>query len=89
MAYLYVRHKVEDFDRWFAVFESHRPAHRESGFGEVHVSRDCADPDIVVLFFEVLDMEKARAFTETPESYEAKDESGVVGDPLALWLEEI
>lgn len=89
MAYLYVRHKVESFDQWFSVFESHRKAHGDSGFGEAHVSRDYADPNIVVLFFEVLDLEKAQAFTEAPEAHEAGAEAGVIGEPTVLWVEEI
>ncbi|MHC4942307.1 MAG: cyclase [Planctomycetota bacterium] len=89
MHYLYVRHKVEDYDKWYAVFKSNEEAQQKAGFKDLHLMRDVDDPDIVVVFFRVEDLEKARAFTQEPEAYEAMKESGVIGEPLGLWLQEI
>lgn len=89
MAYLYVRHRVADFDRWLRVFDSHAEAQKEAGFGDVQILREANDPEVVVLFFQVEDLEKARAFTSSPEAEKGKEDSGVIGEPEALWLEEM
>jgi heme-degrading monooxygenase HmoA len=89
MPYLMVRHKVEDFDKWYAVFSSHAEAQKDSGLTDLQLLRDFADPNIVVVFFRIEDMEKAHAFTHSEDAERAKDESGVIGEPEMLLLDEI
>jgi heme-degrading monooxygenase HmoA len=89
MPYLMVRHKVEDFDKWYAVFSSHAAAQQDSGLVDLQLSRDVRDANIVVVFFRIADMEKAHAFTHSKEAEQAKDDSGVIGEPEVLLLEEI
>ena len=89
MQYLLVKHRVKDFDRWYSVFRSHEEAQREAGLKDLQLFRDVADPNVVVVLFRVDDLDKVKAFTESPESYEAKEESGVIGEPEALWLNKI
>jgi hypothetical protein len=86
MDYMLCKHKVADFDRWHDVFLAHAEAQREAGLHILHVLRDAADPDMVVMWFRIDDMEKAKAFTSTPEAREAADESGVIGVPEVLYL---
>ena len=55
MPYLFVRQKVEDFDRWHDVFRSHGEAQKEAGLKDLQLLRDVSDPDTVVcLFREIL-----------------------------------
>ena len=89
MQYLLVRHKVADFDRWYSVFRSHAEAQQEAGLKDLQLFRDAADPNDVVVLFRVDDLDEVKAFTESPESYEAKEESGVIGEPEVLWLNKI
>ncbi len=89
MQYLYVKQKVEDFDRWYSVFNSHAQAQQEAGLKDLQLFRDNSDPNTIVCLFRVYDMEKARAFTETPEAEDAQEESGMIGEPEVLWLNEI
>lgn len=89
MPYLFVRHRVADFDKWYSVFKSHDEAQRKAGLRNLQLLRDASDPNVVVCFFRVDDTDRARAFTETPQSRQAQEESGVVGKPEVLLLDEI
>lgn len=89
MPYLFVRQKVEDFDRWYSVFSSHAEAQREAGLKDLQLLRDVADPDTIVCFFRVDDIDKGKTFTETPQASEAQKVSGVIGEPQILFLDEI
>lgn len=88
MYFLLCKHKVADYPKWRRVFDSHAEAQREAGLHLLHVLRDTADPNLVVLFFKVDDLGKAKAFTEAPGASEAADVSGVIGAPEILFLEE-
>jgi hypothetical protein len=88
MYYLLCKHKVADFEMWHAVFRSHAEAQREAGLHILHVLRDASDPDVVVMWFRVDDLGKARAFTSAPEAHEAADDSGVIGVPELFYLSD-
>jgi len=89
MTYLLVRQRVADFDRWHSIFKSHAAAQREAGLKDPQVLRDAEDPGIVVCILKVEDPDKAKAFTETKEAGEAKNESGIIGEPEILLLNEV
>ncbi len=89
MPHLIFRHKVVDFDPWYRVFREHAAAQADSGMRVVHVLRDAADPQQVVLWFEVDDVEAALAFTRTPEAAAAGKESGAVGGMDTWRLEQV
>ena len=89
MPYLMVRQRVIDYDKWYAVFEAHAEAQRESGLVDLQLMRDVSDPNTIVCFFRVEDIARARDFTRSPEADSAKDKSGVIGTPEVLWLDEI
>jgi hypothetical protein len=89
MTYLMIRHRVSDFDSWYADLKSHGTAQREGGFGDLQLLRDVKDPHIVVCFFKVYDVDKARAFTQTLKSNEAQSDSDFAGPPEVFLLKEI
>ena len=88
MLYLWVRHKVADFDKWYSVFASHDEAQKEAGLHLLHLLRDTDDPNLVVLLFRVDDVEKTKAFIEAPSAYEAAENSGVIGEPEFSFLRD-
>ncbi len=81
MYYLMCKHRVTDYAKWRQVFDSHAEAQRESGLHLLHVLRDTADPNLLVLLFKVDDVVKARAFTQVPSASESAETSGVIGVP--------
>lgn len=89
MPYLFVRQKVKDYDRWFAVFDSHDGAQRAAGLMDRRVYRDAFDPGVVVCVFRVADAGDAVAFTEAPEASAAQADAGVLGTPEVLILDDV
>ena len=81
MQYMFCSHKVADYDRWHEVFVRDERAQKESGLHLLHLLRDVADPNFVMMLFRLDDPQKAKAFTEAPEAYQAASESGVIGEP--------
>jgi len=88
MYYLFCKHKVNDFTEWKRVFDSDAEAQKKAGPHLLHVLRDTADPNLVVLLFRVDDLKEARAFTKAPSASESAQNSGVIGVPEVLFLSE-
>jgi len=86
MAHLLVRHKVDDFDRWKAVFDGHAAAQRAAGITVTHVMRNVEDAGEVVLLFDVEDVERAKAFVFSTQVPGAQEESGVLDRPDVYFL---
>jgi hypothetical protein len=85
MLMMLVRHKVADFERWKAVFDSHAAAQREAGIHPRHVLRSLDDPNEVFILLDVDDLDKARAFVTSPDVPGAQEASGVLDEP-DLWF---
>lgn len=78
MIHMLCRVRVQDFDRWMEVFQSHREAHLAAGLTLLRVSRERGDGSHVFFSFDVADMDRARGFIEAPEAAEAGQDSGVI-----------
>lgn len=78
MTRLLCRNKVTDYAAWWQIFSSHASAHREAGLLLDHVWRSQDDANDIFFVFEVLDLEKARAFMAAPEAAAAAAESNLV-----------
>lgn len=89
MKYLWVKQKIENYDKWLAIFKSHEKAQHEAGLRDCQLFCDENDPNTVICFFKVTDEEKAKEFTTSPQAEQGKDDSGVVGEPEVFWLEEL
>lgn len=86
MGYLLVRHKVKEFQEWKRIFDAHKHAQVESGLRIEKVLRNLYEPNEVFLFFEVVDLAKARGFVFGPEVPKAQEESGIVDKPDIYFL---
>ena len=84
MTYMYCRNRVADYQRWKAVFDTHLEAHHEAGLRLIHLGRELEDPQNVFFVFEVLDLEKAKAFVSDPAAAEAGEASGVIDGEIHL-----
>lgn len=87
MTYLFVRHKVANFKAWKSVFDSHTVDQEESGLVIDRLLHTDGVPPEVIMIFRVTDVDKANAFMNTPEAAEAKDVSGVIGEPEFFYCE--
>jgi hypothetical protein len=81
MTYLLARQRVADFATWKRVFDAHAAAQEAAGLRVVHVVRNLDDPNDVFAWFDVTDLQAARAFVSSPDVPEARRQSGVIGVP--------
>ncbi len=88
MTYIFVKHRVEDYDRWKAVFDEHAAVRKEHGSTGARVLRDANDPQEVVVITEWQDMEHAQQFAQDPDLLEVMQRAGVTGAPDIFFLEE-
>jgi hypothetical protein len=82
------KHRVADFTKWHRVFKSHTEAHRKAGLQLLHLLHDTTDPNHIVYLFRVHDVNKAKALTQAPDASQAAQDSGVIGVPELLFLND-
>lgn len=81
MPALLVQVRVEDYARWHKVFEESAPLRRALGATSTTILQQYGDPNNVAILFEVPDLERAKAFSASPELRQAQQRAGVVGPP--------
>ena len=86
MLVLLSRNRVEDFDRWKAVFDEQLRTRPDSGLRPLDIWQSVDDPNDVFFTFEVTDEAKAKAYLVAPESAAAGEASGVLDG--AYWFVE-
>jgi hypothetical protein len=87
MPYAMVRHKVSDFAKWKPAYEAHKSMRAAAGIKEGHVLRNVDNPNEVVVFLEVTDLAKARAFMTSPDLKAAMEKSGITDKPDVFLLQ--
>jgi len=80
--YLSVSHEVSDYTKWKAEFDEHSSLRIEAEIKDVFVKRDINNSNSVTVFFQVNDLNKAKAFITSPNLKEAMTKSGVVTAPV-------
>jgi uncharacterized protein (DUF1330 family) len=85
MAAVIVQHHVEDFDRWYPVFEEHGEVRRSHGGTGHALYRTADDPNEVIIVNEFASIDGARAFLQDPTLKEAMGRAGVDSDPR-IWV---
>jgi hypothetical protein len=88
MIYMLCKHRVRDFEQWHRIFASHAEAQEKSGLHLLYLLRDTNDQNHIVYLFKVDNMNTAKAFTEAPEASAAAEESGVIGTPEIILLND-
>ena len=89
MPSLLIRHHVEDYDSWKAVFDEHELTRRANGSQGGRLFRDASDPNEVLLLLEWDDLERARLFADSDDLREAMARSGVTDQPDIWFLEDV
>lgn len=78
MPFLLCRNRVESFDQWLRVFESHREAQIKSGLRLLHLWQEAGDTQNVFFLFETEDHARARDFVSDPNAADAGAAAGVI-----------
>jgi hypothetical protein len=85
-SFLLIRHKVRNFSEWKLGYDAHAPKRLEAGLTEKHLLRGANDPNEVVVLFEAMDQNRAKAFVESADLRETMQRLGVVDKPDIYFL---
>ena len=81
MNYLICRNKVANFDQWKRVFDSHAEAQTKAGLRIERIWRGLDNAHDVFMLFAVDDLDKAKAFLNSPSVPDAQRTSGMIDKP--------
>lgn len=85
--YMLCLHEVADYAKWKPIFDSSKKLREENGLTkDVSVLREKKDKSEVVLLFEVNDMAKANAFSQSNAFKELMKKAGVISTPEIYFL---
>lgn len=84
---LFVRHKVENLERWLGAFEAHGDMRAEYGSKGGYVQFHPYERDDVIAFLGWKGLERAREFVASDTLKEAMQDAGVADEPTVLFLE--
>ncbi len=88
MARLYVQFKVADYPKFRVVFDEQTTTRTKFGCSDQSVFHVAGDANDVVVLTGWPSVEKARAYTQSPELKQAMQNAGVTSQPTVLLLEE-
>jgi heme-degrading monooxygenase HmoA len=89
MAYLLVRHKIEDYAKWKAAFDAHGATRKASGSRGGYLYRNANDPNEMIILLEWDDLSRAQQFAQSDDLREAMQRAGVVDRPDVYFLEQV
>ena len=78
MLTMMVSNRVEDYDKWKAIFDAQGPLGQESGLVVTNLWRDIEDPNNIFFTLSVSDLDKAKRFLADPNSEDVGKQSGVI-----------
>jgi quinol monooxygenase YgiN len=84
---LLVWHKVANFDKWLALYESHDSVRMAYGLHNYVVARNTTDPNMLMVALHMDDAAKAKQFTELPDLKAAMQKGGVMGAPKFAYID--
>jgi len=88
MAHLLVHHKVEDYNKFKTVFDSHASFRSEGGSLGGKIFRTTNDPNELFVLLEWNSLANAQKFAQSDSIKEAMKNAGVVGMPAIYFVEE-
>ena len=89
MAYVVIKHKVEDYSRWKPVFDEHGMTREKAGCKGVQLFRSSDEPNNIFILFEWDRKENAMRFIESEDLKKRMQQAGVIGKPETYILEKI
>jgi len=76
-----IRHKVADFTKWWAAYESHDSVRLANGLHNYVIGRSISDSNMVLVALKADDIARAKAFAKDPGLKQAMQKGGVMGAP--------
>lgn len=88
MAYIVVRHKVQDYAKWKTEFDAHKDSRMKATSKGGLLLRNSADPNEVLLLMEFGDLNKAKDFIQSSDLKERMMKAGVIDKPDFYFIEQ-
>ncbi|MGH7961875.1 MAG: hypothetical protein ACREV9_18370 [Burkholderiales bacterium] len=88
MAYMLIRHSVQDFGKWKPAYDAHRQARAAAWLKDLHLWHNVDDPNEIFLLFEASDVAKAKDFGASSDLTERMTAAGVIGRPDIFFLSD-
>jgi len=89
MAYILVRHKVEDYAKWKPVFDAHSATRKAGGSKGGRLFRNADDPNEVIFLLKWDGIEKARQFVQSEDLRQVMERAGVSDKPDVYFLDKV
>lgn len=81
MALLVIRHDVQDYDQFRAVYDSMSEVQQQWGVTEESVHRLADEPNTLLVLHQFATVAQARAFLTSRDLHAAMQRAGVAGEP--------
>lgn len=88
MATVLVRHKVNDYAKWKAVYDELKGMVKSKGGQRQRLLKNSANPNELVILTEFADMGQAKQFAGSDELKQGMMRAGVAEEPTIFFLEE-
>lgn len=85
--FLFIAHKVEDYDVWKASFELAQPIREKHGIKATKIYKDKTDTNVVLVLTIVTDIEEAKDYITSEDLQSSMEAAGVVGAMDLYWME--
>lgn len=84
-----VTHIVKDFDAWKKNFDEHESVRTANGMTLRALGRDINNPNKVLVFLNIEDLQKAKDFSASADLKEAMQKGGVTGKPETFFADVV
>ncbi|MBL0355931.1 MAG: hypothetical protein IPP72_03170 [Chitinophagaceae bacterium] len=84
---LLVWHKVANFAKWLALYESHDSVRQSYGLHNYVIGRSLSDSNMVMVALSMDDADKATQFSALPDLKAAMQKGGVLGAPKFFYVD--
>ena len=88
MAVVILKHKVENYKKWEAIYNQDVQRRQNTGMKELTHGRDVDSPNEVYMIFETNEVVRARELMLDSELKELMEEAGVLGKPEMVIIEQ-
>jgi hypothetical protein len=84
-----ITHIVKDFAVWKKIFDEHESMRKANGITVRAIGRDMKNPNKVLLFLNIEDLQKAKDFSMSKDLKEAMQKSGVISKPETVFVDVV
>jgi hypothetical protein len=89
VAYVLVRHKVQDYTKWKLLFDQDATNRKAIGSKGGYLFRNIDNPNEVVILLDTDDLAKVRQFIQSDDLRETMQQGGVSDQPDVYFLNEV